>query len=332
MPTKESSTKASSTDRRHTSSTATRVPSGAHAPVSNAGGHTSEHVRRRTVEPLEGRDQIRTSTAADGTEAVDGYYRRSETHLAELSVPADLDDLPDIATASFGPPPPIAETVHGPDDRVQITNTAAYPWRATASLLITAADNARFVGTAWFIGPHTLMTAGHCVCIKNSGVPGRDGFVRSIQVMPGRNGSTLPFGSVTSTNFRSVAGWSNDGSELYDYGAIILPTDLGNDTGWLGFGVFDDATLTGSIGNIAGYPADKPSGTLWYDSRTVASVGPQKVHYDIDSYGGQSGAAVYRVVDNARYAFAIHAYGGAVTNSGTRIIGSVYDNMVAWLA
>jgi hypothetical protein len=41
------------------------------------------------------------------------------------------------------------------------------------------------------------MTAGRVVHIKDSGVAGRDGRVRKIQVMPGRNGSTLPYGSVT---------------------------------------------------------------------------------------------------------------------------------------
>ena len=55
---------------------------------------------------------------------------------------------------------------------MQITNTCVYPWRAHASLLITAADNRSWIGTGWFIGPHTLMTAGHVVYIKNSNVPG----------------------------------------------------------------------------------------------------------------------------------------------------------------
>ena len=94
------------------------------------------------------------------------------------------------------------------------------------------------------IGPHTLMTAGHVVYIKNSGVPGRDGFVRSIKVMPGRNGTTLPYGSVTSNNLRTVQGWATNGDEEHDYGAIILDTDLGPTTGWFGFGVYNNATLT----------------------------------------------------------------------------------------
>src|SRR5262249_46957914 len=240
--------------------------------------------------------------------------------------------LKDIGEASFGPPPPKAETLPGPDDRVQITNTSIYPWRAHASLLITAADNSMWIGTGWFIGPHTLMTAGHVVHIKNSGVPGRDGWVRSIQVMPGRNGSSLPYGSVTSSSFRSVLGWTNSGDENYDYGAIIIPTNVGNTVGWFGFGVWRDADLLASTGNISGYPGDKPTGTQWYDYRRIASVNSRKVYYDIDTAGGQSGSAVYRIINGGRYGIAVHAYGGATTNSGTRIVTPVYNNMVAWKA
>src|SRR5262249_39561020 len=198
----------------------------------------------------------------------------------------------------------------------QITNTSIYPWRVHASLLITAADNSQWIGTGWFIGPHTLMTAGHVVYIKNSGVSGRDGWVKTIQVMPGRNGSQLPYGSVTSNNFRSVTGWTNSGDQNYDYGAIIIPSDLGNTVGWLGFGVYPDGDLVASTGNITGYPGDKPAGTQWYNFHQIASVDSRKVYYDIDTAGGQSGSAVYRIISGQRFAIAVHAYGGAVTNSG----------------
>lgn len=258
----------------------------------------------------------------------------AEASAAELS--GDLD-LPDIAEASFGTAAratsrDVLETVHGPDDRVQINGTDVYPWRAHASLLITARDGSMWIGTGWFIGPHTLMTAGHVVYVKNSGVAGRDGFVRSIKVMPGRNGATLPYGSVTSSNLRTVQGWATNGDEEHDYGAIILDTDLGSRTGWFGFGVYDDAALTASVANICGYPGDKPSGTQWYGARQIASVAARKVYYDIDTYGGQSGSAVYRIVNGSRYAVAVHAYGGATTNSGTRIVTPVFNNMVAWKA
>jgi V8-like Glu-specific endopeptidase len=176
------------------------------------------------------------------------------------------------------------------------------------------------------------MTAGHLVCIKNSNDPGRDGWVKKIQVMPGRNGSKLPYGSVTSTSFRSVTDWTKSGDENFEYGAIILPTELGKTVGTFGFGVYSNADLVSCIGNRSGYPGDKPTGTQWHDYHKTASLNSRKVFYDIDTAGGQSGAPVYRIISGARMAIAIHAYGGATTNSGTRIISAVYNNMVAWKA
>jgi glutamyl endopeptidase len=308
---------------------------GGHTPVSNK---PAEEMNREesdffvtkpvSEQPSKGDNPGTAEVNPDGTETVIGHKKSMESEELIHSAP-DTSTLRDIGEASFGPAP---ETVHGVDNRVQITNTAIYPWRVHCSLLITAADNSKWIGTGWFIGPHTVMTAGHVVYIKNSGVPGRDGWVKNILVMPGRNGSSLPYGSVTSTSFRSVTGWTQSGSEYYDYGAIILPTNLGNTTGWFGFGVYSDSDLVASVGNISGYPGDKPAGTQWYDYHKIASVNTRKVYYDIDTFGGQSGSSVYRIINGSRYGIAIHAYGGATTNSGTRIVTPVFNNMLAWKA
>jgi glutamyl endopeptidase len=310
--------------------TSTQTETG-HTPVSNIPDEMEKATTDQELYETPSTGSGEGLPASGDTENVEGHTK-TETATSGIFTAPSTSNLRDIAEASYGPAPSMQETVHGPDDRVQITNTAAYPWRVHASLLITAADNSMWIGTGWFIGPHTLVTAGHVVYIKNSGVPGRDGWVQSIQVMPGRNGSTLPYGSVTSTSFRTVTGWTNSGDQNYDYGAIVLPTDLGATTGWFGFGVFPDDVLTASAGNISGYPGDKAAGTQWYDYHKIASVDSRKVYYDIDTFGGQSGSAVYRIVDGGRYGFAIHAYGGSVTNSGTRIVRPVFDNLVAWKA
>ncbi len=298
---------------------------GLDAPVSNMPDEVA--VPSAAVEaPNPGRAAgVAHIAAGDGSEGL--IELASAESVRVLTVP-DLR-FPDIAEASFGGS--LIETVHGPDDRVRITSPAQHPWRMNCSLLITARDNSQWIGTGWFIGPHTIMTAGHVVYIYAPGTP-RHGWARSIQVMPGRDVSSLPYGSATSGNFRSVTGWTNSGSEHNDYGAIILPTELGNTTGWYGFGNYSDADLLATVANISGYPGDKPSGTQWYAARKVASVNATKVYYDIDSAGGQSGSAVYRTVNGQRYAVAVHAYGGPTTNSGTRINAAVYQNMVAWKA
>ncbi|MGW8554427.1 trypsin-like serine peptidase [Streptomyces tubercidicus] len=305
---------------------------GPHTAVSNQPEELTTVVAEQPIfeGPSEGVQGSPTPFTSDGLEQV-GHTRSLFEEVPAETWVAPTAPLSDIGEASFGRLD-MLETVHGPDDRVQITDTTSYPWRAHASLLITAADNSQWIGTGWFIGPHTLATAGHVVHIKNSGVPGRDGWVKSIQVMPGRNGASLPFGSVTSTNFRSVTGWTNSGDENFDYGAIIIPTELGATTGWFGFGAWPDADLLKISANISGYPGDKPPGTQWYDGRGISSVNPLKVFYDIDTFGGQSGSAVYRIHNGGRYGIAVHAYGGATVNSGTRITKAVYNNLLLWKA
>ena len=242
----------------------------------------------------------------------------------------DTSGLRPIGEATYGEPLG-AESVLGPDDRVQIHNTGDYPWRAHCSLLITANDGARYIGTGWFIGPKTVITAGHCVFIHAPGT-NRHGWAQSIQVMPGRNGNTLPYGSVTvpRAGLRSVTAWVNGPNQEFDYGALVLPTPLGNSTGWLGYASLSDATLNGSTINISGYPGDKPSGTQWYHYSGVAALGPRKVYYTADTYGGQSGSAAYTMINGGRYGVAVHAYGGASSNSGTRVTQDVVNNFNFW--
>lgn len=296
-------------------------------PVTNIAEADEEEVL--SADPSRGDDAEVEELTDDGFEAVEGYQPREAFGPESLAAAVDeTTQLRDIGEASFGPPPILPETVHGVDDRVQIHNTKSYPWRAHASLRISAADNSAWIGTGWFIGPRILVTAGHVVHIKGSTVPGRNGWVKRIDVMPGRNGDDKPFGTVTSTRFYSVVGWTQNGDEEYDYGAIILGSDLGKKTGWFGFGSFSD--LAGVRGNISGYPGDKPSGTQWYDSRVIDSTTFRKVFYDIDTAGGQSGSAVYRIRNGHRYGFAVHAYGGGRVNSGTRINSHVFANLKAW--
>jgi glutamyl endopeptidase len=301
------------------------TPTGIHTPVTNL-PPTEATISEEIVSPGDPGEGEELELAADAEfEAVARVQMESE---GDLTAP-DTSSLVDIGIASFGVPAQL-ESVLGTDERVRITETTKLPWRLNASLLITAADNSQWIGTGWFISPRTLVTAGHCVFIKHSNRPGRDGFVKKIQVMPGRNANDAPFGGLFATEFWTVKGWADDGLETVDYGAIILPSTFPTKLGHFAFGVYPDTTLLASVANIAGYPGDKPSGTLWFDQRRIGSVKPDKVFYAADTAGGQSGACVYIVRGGKRIGVAIHAYGGATANSGTRISSEVFANLTAW--
>ncbi|AQV03090.1 serine protease [Desulfococcus multivorans] len=226
------------------------------------------------------------------------------------------------------------EMIIGADDRIQVNNTQVYPWRCICSLLITAQTGGMYLGTGWLVSPRLLLTAGHCVYMADEG-----GWAAQIEVIPGRNGTTYPYGSVISRDFRSVMGWTVDNDRDYDYGAILLPEDhrLGDQLGWFGFANRADSHLSGLTLNLAGYPGDggptHQDGTQWFNSRAVSTVRERQITYEIDTYGGQSGSPVWELSsDGSRYGVGIHTWGTTVNNGATRITQDVFDNIVSWTA
>ncbi len=220
------------------------------------------------------------------------------------------------------------EVIIGEDNRLRITNTRAFPWRAVCALRIRAKDGTSWLGTGWLVSPRTLITAGHCVYMREHG-----GWARSIEVIPGKDGDAAPFGQAVSATFGSVLGWTRDNDREYDYGAIILPSGhaFGDRVGHFGFADFDDATLAGTRLNLSGYPGDKDLGsTQWWHAQKTKSVSPRTLQYEIDTVGGQSGAPVWRVVGGARQAVGIHTNGFSSGNSATRIQANVFENITAW--
>ncbi len=221
----------------------------------------------------------------------------------------------------------ISEVVIGKDDRKKINATTSYPWRLICSLKITAADGKRFIGTGWLVGHRTVITAGHCVYMHNHG-----GWVRSIEVIPGRNGSSRPFGSSMTYSFRSVKGWTKNKKRGYDYGAIILPKSkpFGKQLGYFGFANYSIFNLLGWKVNLAGYPGDKPAGTMWWHCRAIKLVTSRRLFYNIDTYGGQSGSPVWIKNGSKRRVVGIHTSGSSSGNGATRICKGVFNRIKAW--
>lgn len=221
----------------------------------------------------------------------------------------------------------VSEVIIGTDDRVRISPTTAFPWRAICALRITAKDNTKWIGTGWLVSPRTVITAGHCVYLHDHG-----GWPKSIEVIPGLNDTTRPFGSGVATSFRSVQGWVNSKKREYDYGAIILPSSrrLGDKTGVFGFAVRDNNYLMNAYLNLSGYPGDKGGNQQWFMARKAKSVAPRVIYYEIDTMGGQSGSPVWVKVGNARYAVGIHTNGFSAGNSATRIVTPVFNNIQTW--
>ena len=238
--------------------------------------------------------------------------------------------LPDVAVASFGDTP-MLEAVIGNDDRVKVANSvlSSNPWRQICALRILSQSDQLYVGTAWFIGPKTLATAGHCVFLQNDG-----GWAKSIEVIPARFGFSTPFGTLTSTRFSAVDGWTVESQRDFDYGVIHLDSDAtGLQIGNFEVRSFSDAPLNNVTVKISGYPADREQAQFQYfHERPIQRVSTTRLFYNIDTFGGQSGSPIWEDTDeNGVVAIGIHTTGGVSSNSGTRINDDVIDNLISWL-
>jgi len=230
------------------------------------------------------------------------------------------------------------EMVIGVDDRVRVRNTAAFPWRTICSLRMEAGDGSRFIGSGVLVGPRTVVTAGHCVYFHRHG-----GFAKEIEVIPGRDGGVRPFGAVFASRFYTVRGWVDERLSDFDYGAVLLPTDLGERVGTMGFASLATGTLRNLMVNNAGYPGDRPGAaepgdpptgtTMWWNASQVAEVTDSKIGYTLDTFGGQSGSPVWRYVSSSgqRAIVGLHTTGDARANSATRINDSVFENISRWI-
>jgi glutamyl endopeptidase len=221
----------------------------------------------------------------------------------------------------------VFEVIIGADNRVRINPTTTYPWRAICGLKITAQNGSKWIGTGWLISPRTVITAGHCVYMHDQG-----GWAKSIEVIPALNDAARPYQAASSGNLRSTVGWTQNKNRENDYGAIILPSNYrpGDQTGYFGFGVKDDAYLKASVLNLSGYPGDKGGNQQWFMALKPKSLSSRVITYDIDTMGGQSGAPVWIKVGEARTCVGIHTNGHTSGNSATRIVTAVFNNLQAW--
>lgn len=271
------------------------------------------------MQRIEGHKPIRNRTKpATGMEAA---------RLVRVPEWDPLVRYPDAAQGSFGSTR-MLEVVFGRDDRIPAKDIKVNPWRQIAALRIAASNQDFFVGTAWFIGPRTLVTAGHCLFLHKAG-----GFPLYIDVIPGKTGVVDPFGKARATEFRVVDGWRNLKRRDMDYGVIQLADDaLGKKLGWFAVDVLDDDALKAAEVTISGYPADRDNADKQYfHKRKLDGVSPNRLEYEHDTFGGQSGSPIWMESGGARVAVGVHTTGGATSNSGTRINEAVMENLITWV-
>lgn len=242
---------------------------------------------------------------------------------------------PDLAgSVGVGQMGSVQEIIVGTDGRTRVTPTTSFPWRTITSLLIAFPDgnvygcSGALVGRADGNGFHVL-TAGHCVYSHDAG-----GWATGILVVPGLDNGFMPFNYAIATNLRTYSGWVDNALPQHDWAVITLDRRIGNLTGWMGrLTVPSSHPIYSDLLNLAGYPGDKGSNTLWFDGDSGDRADEFNHTYFMDTAGGQSGAPVWTFDGTNRYIVTVHTAGlpNQARNVGTRLNQDKFDRLTTWL-
>ena len=180
-------------------------------------------------------------------------------------------------------------------------------------------------GSGFIVGPRHILTAAH-VLFPTTG-PLKDQAPLSVEVSPGRNKNSTPYGSYTSTTYRVRPEWRSGGNNTFDarfdFAMIKVSNEIAN-TGLKYWGANGTSThrypisrnwLRGKVVNVGGYPRDKKPNTQWISHDVLDEPEPTRngqrmknvFRYKADTCTGQSGAPVWWWDGaNDRYLVGIH--------------------------
>lgn len=193
-------------------------------------------------------------------------------------------------------------TLFGADNRVQVTDTTRPGFRSMAYLVGASPTGESYTCSGSFLNSNVILTAAHCLWLN-----GR--WAGSIFAIPAANGSRAPFGVAYASTLSIPTGYSQlagntpgkvDGQAIpFDFGLIFIKgKSFGTSLApYLQLSTVADDYFpqADALIGTAGYPADKPAGTMWYAETASVAMDATLLYTLLDEVPGQSGSPIFTV-------------------------------------
>lgn len=226
------------------------------------------------------------------------------------------------------------------DKRVRFTTTDVFPHSVHGIVISSKPDGTSIWGTGVMIAPDIVLTAAYN--LYNDEKPIRNPY-QNIKFIPGLNGKQAPFGSFDAFEVYAPEDFVNNrsshefGFDPESYGIMVLKEPIGEKTGYFGLHIAEKNTLKSKGISVVGYPGDKSRQEGYYEQwgetgQILAFEDKNFVHYQITTYSGQGGSAVfYQASDHEYYVIGIHLGSNEEYKTGTWINRERFDQIQQWV-
>ncbi len=268
-------------------------------------------------------------------EPTDSIPERMNQSVYSLDAAGD----PTAAVADWQRSGPVtAQTIFPPDNRIAVVDTTQPGWRAIVFLLMYDGDVMVSSCSGSMISYNVVLTAAHCIYSRTE-----HSYHTKVLVVPGAYPPyKSPFGAAFAYRMSVPKGWANitDDREAhaYDIGLLHLEGQpFGNQIApYLRLAAPSDSYFKSSTGlATAGYPGDKPEGSMWHNESTSVDdyyVSHDTIYTRLDEYFGQSGAPIYTFTTppSAAYVISVVSYGNDYFNASIRFTTTWLDALKGW--